>query len=475
VSFREYLSRFRDHWIVFVAIVAAVVGAVWLYSGAQTPEYSAQSTVLVSAQAGTTVQELQQGTNFTQGRVTTYKTLVETPLVLKKVIAELGLLMTPDELAEHIEATSPELTTLIEIAVTYSDAEVAAAIANSAANSLILTVDEVESPVLLADGTAGVDPAISPVRVAVVEGASVPEGPSAPDWRMNTLLALVMGIVLAVTVVALLSTINTRIRGVRDVRRITNAPILGRIAHGSRSDQLPIVNNSSGPRAESFRTLRTNIQSLAYSTSNSLAVTSSTSSELRTVTTVNLAIALTEAGARVLVVDANLRDPKVAELLDVHPAVGLTDVLLGQVPLEAAVARWEETDLSVLPAGRSVANPSELLGSARMVALIDDLESKFDFVLLDTPALLPVTDAAVVAKRVGSAILVATAGVTKRGQLAEAMESLEQANATVAGIVLMLPRRPSTVDNDATQYEFVPVDDSTIAAPRDVRATRQPG
>lgn len=463
MSFREFVSRILHHWALIALIIVGVVGAVWIYSAAQTAQYSARSTVLVSARAGTTVQELQQSNNFMQGRVTTYTTLVTTPLVLERVIAELGLETTPAELARNIEAISPQLTSLIEIAVTYPDPDLAAEIANSAAESLVVAVDEIEAPIVPGDAPVVDAAATSPVRVDVIEAASVPEEPSSPNWRLNTILAVAVGGVLAVTVVALLSTLGTRIRGARDVRQVTNAPILGRIAHGPRTQPLPVVGAPGSARAESYRVLRTNVQSLVDGSSVSIAVTSSAKLEMRTGTTLNLAIALTQAGAKVVVVDADLREPMVAHLLDLPSSVGLADVLAEDVAFENAVQRWKDTELSVVPAGRSVSNPSELLNSTRMTAFIEQLEREFDFVLVDTPAVLQVTDAAVVAKRVGATLVVCTAGRTRRSELAETVETLEQANARVTGIVLMLPRRPSRVDNDATHFESILGDDNVAS------------
>ena len=253
MSLREYVSRLTQHWVLLALIVASVVGAVWIYSAAQTPGYEARSTVLVSARSGTTVQELQQSNNFIQDRVTTYTALVTTPLVLERVIADLGLETTPGLLARNIEAVSLDLTSLIDIVVTYPDPDLAADIANSAAANLVVAVGEIEAPIVpedlpVVEGELPVEEvpvagsvATSPVRIDVVQGASVPEAPSSPSWTLNTVLGLAVGGILAVTVVALISTLGTRIRGARDVRRVTNAPILGRIAHGPRSQPLPVL------------------------------------------------------------------------------------------------------------------------------------------------------------------------------------------------------------------------------------------
>jgi capsular exopolysaccharide synthesis family protein len=197
------------------------------------------------------------------------------------------------------------------------------------------------------------------------------------------------------------------------------------------------------PRAESFRTLRTNLQFLnTEGTSRSFVVTSSVPSEGKSTTAANLAIALADAGGRVLVVDADLRRPKLAEYMGLEGAVGLTDVLIGRAELLDVIQPWGKGSLYVLPAGKIPPNPSELLGSPTMVNLIALFEKEFDYVLFDAPPLLPVTDAAILGKSVGGALVVVSAGHTHKNQLKGAVAALQNVDARIAGfIVTMLPTK----------------------------------
>jgi Mrp family chromosome partitioning ATPase len=147
-------------------------------------------------------------------------------------------------------------------------------------------------------------------------------------------------------------------------------------------------------------------------------VTSSLSGEGKTTTTANLAIALAETGARVAMIDGDLRLPRLADVLQ----------------------HWGSTQLFVLPAGRVPPNPSELLGSRAMLALLDQMSSQFDYILIDAPPLLPVTDAAVLSKLTSGAIVIAAAARTRRSELASALTSLEHVGSKTLGIVVtMLP------------------------------------
>jgi capsular exopolysaccharide synthesis family protein len=197
------------------------------------------------------------------------------------------------------------------------------------------------------------------------------------------------------------------------------------------------------PRAESFRTLRTNLQYLDVGRADrSFVITSSIESEGKSTTGANLAIALADTGARVLLVDADLRRPKIADYMGLEGAVGLTDVLIGRAELKDVIQPWGRNKLYVLPAGHVPPNPSELLGSARMVHYIAEFNTAFDVVIYDAPPLLPVTDAAILAKGVGGAIIIVAAGRTHKNQLKGAISALDNVGAPVSGLVLtMLPTK----------------------------------
>jgi capsular exopolysaccharide synthesis family protein len=165
--------------------------------------------------------------------------------------------------------------------------------------------------------------------------------------------------------------------------------------------------------------------------------------EGKSTTTANLALALADAGQTVILVDADLRKPKVAEYMNLDGGVGLTDVLIGRADLVDAVQQWGKNSLYVLPAGQIPPNPSELLGSKAMSSLLKELQTEFDWVIFDAPPLLPVTDAAVLSKHVAAVIVVASvAKSTTRHQLETAVQLLETVDVQVGGVVLtMVPTR----------------------------------
>lgn len=448
MELRDYIRVLRKGWILILALTLVGVAAAAGYSIIKTPEYQATSKVFVSTQGGDTVQDLQSGNTFTQQRVQTYSDLVSTPVVLLPVAAALRLNLTAEQLAKMVTASSPLNTTLIEITVTSTNAKQAADIANATGQSLTSVVEDLETPSQnnADDADAGgANAGTSPVKLTRVQEATVPQTPSSPNVPLNIALGLLVGLALGVGVAVLRETLDNRIRNEHDVELISEVPIVGGIAFDPKAATRPLIVQADprSPRAESFRTLRTNLQFLnTEGTSRSFVVTSSVPAEGKSTTAANLAIALADAGGRVLVVDADLRRPKLAEYMGLEGAVGLTDVLIGRAELLDVIQPWGKGSLYVLPAGKIPPNPSELLGSPTMVNLIALFEKEFDYVLFDAPPLLPVTDAAILGKSVGGALVVVSAGHTHKNQLKGAVAALQNVDARIAGfIVTMLPTR----------------------------------
>lgn len=437
MELRDYIRILRKGWVLIVLLTLATVAAASTYSILQTPKFSATAKVFVSTQSTGTTTELAQGNTFTVQRVKTYSDLVNTPIVLLPVIAELKLGINSDEIAKQITASAPLDTSIIDITVIDEDPVRAADIANAASASLTAVVEDIETP--------EAEDAISPVKLTRAQEATVPSVPVSPNVPLNIALGALVGLALGVGIAVLRETLETRIRNERDVEQVTQVPILGGIVFDPKAKDRPLIVHVDprSPRAESFRTLRTNLQFLDVGRTNrSFVITSSIESEGKSTTGANLAIALADAGSRVLLVDADLRRPKIAEYMGLEGAVGLTDVLIGRAELKDVIQPWGRGKLFVLPAGKIPPNPSELLGSARMTHFIGEFNREFDVVIFDAPPLLPVTDAAILAKNVGGAIIIVAAGRTHKNQLKGAVAALDNVGAPISGLVLtMLPTK----------------------------------
>lgn len=426
----DYLRILRRDWILLVSVSLAGLLIGGAASVLAQPIYTAETKLFVSLQNSGSVQELQQGNTFSQARVQSYVQTVGSPMVLQPAIDALGLKTTPAALASRVKASSEVNTVLITISVTDNSPVQAAAIAEATANSLVNVVDALEKPTT--NGT-------SPVRLSVITPAEAPIIPAAPNTRLNLMLGLAMGIAFGVGLAILRSSLDNRVRGEADLRKVTDAPLLGAISFDQDATRKPLLTQSApqSPRAESFRQMRTNLQFANISgAAKTVLVTSSLPGEGKSTTATNLAIALAQAGQSVCLIDGDLRRPMVNEYLGLDRGAGLTTALLGQADVNELLQPWGDDELYVLASGQIPPNPSELLGSTEMKHLINRLETVFDTVVIDAPPLLPVTDAAVLSQHVGGVVVVVGSQKLRTQDLQKSLQSLEMVGSPLLGVVL---------------------------------------
>ena len=279
------------------------------------------------------------------------------------------------------------------------------------------------------------------VRVTVVQPATVPTVPISPNKRLILVLATMIGLAIGFAIAVFREAMNKRIRSESDLRAVTDMPVVGKIPQKAKEERLLLVGDAArGLRAESFRQLRTNLQYIDISGEHrTFVITSALPGEGKSITAANLALTIADAGSSVCLVEADLRRPRISRMLDLESEIGLTSIIIGTVTAEDAAQRWGETGVDVIAAGHLPPNPSELLSSRAMIDLLDHLKGTYDFVILDTPPLLAVTDAAILARRCGGAIMVVSnrgRRTVTREQLVEAFENLESAGTKVLGVVL---------------------------------------
>jgi len=191
------------------------------------------------------------------------------------------------------------------------------------------------------------------------------------------------------------------------------------------------------PISEAYRTLRTNIQfSSLDKPLRSIAVTSSGPGEGKTTTTINLAITMAQSGSKVLLIDGDLRKPKIHKIFRINNAVGLTNILVNELDYKENVSSTYIEGLNILTAGVIPPNPSELLASNRMKQFLDKVKNDYDFVLIDTPPAAVVTDASILSTIVDGTLLVCASGEVAIEAATRAKGLLENVNANIIGVVL---------------------------------------
>lgn len=468
MDLQDYLRVLRKRWRLVVACVLIALGAAAAVTYQMKPSYSTTAQLYVSTRnSAGDIAGAYQGQLFSQAGVQSYTEIVSSPQVLDPVISSLGLQTTASQLAHRITASSPLNTVLIDVTVSDPSPAQAQAIANAAATQLARVIEQLETP---ASGGA------SPVKATVVQPATRPTAPVSPRKKLNLGLGLLVGLAIGIGGAVLRETVDRSVKTPDEMHELTDAPTVGLIGYDPEISRHPlaVISAPHSMVSESFRALRTNLQFLDVDQAPKLiAFTSSVPMEGKTTTVCNLAVALCQAGLTCLLVEADLRRPKVSEYMGLDSTVGLTTVLTGQVSLEDAVQRWGRDGLFVLPSGAVPPNPSELLGSRNMRNFLAQARATFDIVLLDTPPLLPVTDAAIVAKAGDGAILVAHAGATHREQVRRAAEALATVDAKLLGTVLTMV---STKGPDAYQYGYgygyTPTDHSN-AGPTTSRRSRR--
>jgi capsular exopolysaccharide synthesis family protein len=430
------LATARHHLALFLGCLAIGATGGGLYAFAQTPTYTASSTVLFSLERGTSVSELAEGTTFTQQLVPSYALIVTMPVVLDPVIDRLDLKTSATRLAQQIEVQFDQGSLIMEIAVVDTSPQRVTDIAEAIAEQLIQTV-----PVLSvrSGGQAQVNVTTMSRGVNNVTVARLP-------LPAGLGLGALVGLVVATGLVGLFEFVGSTplVRDRRTASRVASAPVLTVIPPDAeaRRRPVPVSTHPYLPQSEGYRLLLTNLQLMRSPGAPLVLVVCATArGDGSTSTAVNLAVAFCHTGQRVLLVDADLRDPNVATVLGIRDEDGLSTALVGAQSWRDLVQTWQtqiwgDRRLSVLAAGGVPDNASDLVGSPKMHQIVAEARRDFDVVVIDGPDLQTAADAAAVAAHTDGAVLVVDARSTRLRQLGEAVNRLRMAGGTVLGLAL---------------------------------------
>lgn len=484
---REYIATLRYRRWSILLTTALVVGSALFFSFRQTPIYESETRVLVRPSTPPV------GVAPTAVNLETERALVDSAAVASLVQEDLALQRSPAALLEALEVSVETNTEILTIRYADPDPLNAQRLAAGFAQAYIRfrreqaqeqfqaqagplqeQIGDVERRIVGIEGriddagpeaqstlSAERDSLIARLAVLqqqmeslrtlaatqgeggqVVQPANLPDAPSSPDYLRNGLLALAVGLVLGVGLAFLRDRLDDRLRGREDLETQIGAPVLAAIPRVApvgllRRERADLVSQAApgSEAAEAYRALRTNVQFLARTgTLRVLSVVSPAAGEGKTTTAANLAVSLALAGKRVVVVSCDLRKPRLHHCFSLPNQAGVTDVLSGE-PLMASIQRPSMDNVRVLASGPIPPNPAELLDSEEMDRLMETLRAFADFVILDTPPLLAVSDGLAVSIRSDGVLVVADAQTTTSGALARAREQLEQVGANVVGCI----------------------------------------
>jgi capsular exopolysaccharide synthesis family protein len=447
MDLRDYLQVMRRRWRIVACGFFVVLAVAAVMTIRTTPQYESQAQVFISTQ-DSSGENAYQGGMFSSQRVTSYASLVTSRDLANRVIDELGLDLTPAELAAKVTAQVVPETVLLTLTVRDSNPEFAQDLAQGYTEELSKLVDELETP------PGKREPVL---KATTVESADLPSSPVEPNAVRNLGLGAVLGLLVGIGLAALREILDTSVKTAEDVAAQAHTSVLAWIGHDPHTQSKPLVSDLGPhePRVEAYRVLRTNLQFIDVDAPNkAFVVTSALPGEGKTTTAVNVALTLAMAGSRVLLVDGDLRRPRLAGLLGLEGMIGLTSVIVGSVDLDTAI-QHHPSGLEVLTSGPVPPNPAELLQSQSTTDLIAGLRDRYDVVIFDAPPLLPVTDAALLSSATDGALIVVRHSHTSRDQLHGAYERLAQVGAQPLGVVLnRVPRKKGAGGYGAYGYGY---------------------
>lgn len=490
IDLRKYFFLLWEKaWLILLALILAGAAA-YFVSIRMTPVFEANTTVLIEVPSFNTTEV--SAITAAERLTRTYSEIMTNTNVLTQTIDRLGMSLRPSDLKEMV-TVQPQLNTqLIDVSVESTDPIAAAVIANTIVDvfsqeitqlqarryqtslvNLETQMTEVESQIfsfnnqLQASGneaerdrlesklaeyqgiyagllssyeTIRLSESQSMISVIMIEPALAPEEPTKPRVMMNTALAALVGMLLSAGGIFAADALDDRLKSPEDITDQLGLPVLGVVDTYSlkNGNQLIAATHPRSPITEEYRTLRTNVQFASVDRQlKSVLVTSAEPGEGKTTIATNLAIVFAQAGINTYMIDCDLRRPDLHTRFDLSNHIGLTTIFyrLGSQKIEAY---WQKpiNSLNVLTAGSLPPNPAEILGSKRMQELIEKVKENADMLVIDSPPVLAVTDAVVLAPQVDGVLIVVQPGKTKMKAARAMLSELRRANARILGVAI---------------------------------------
>ena len=489
LDFRQYLSLFWQ-WAWLFIIVAIVAGSVSYYvSSRMRPFYQSSTTMLVNEAPATQANDYTSVLMSKQLTSTYAQMMVKDP-ILSQVIKEVGIGNSINDLKDWIDVSVIRDTQLIQVTVTTTDPDFSAKIANAMVTvfaeqiqaiqigrfvqskaaletqlaetdkQITLYTDKVEKAtstdekerldakltqyrsiyanLLLSYEQIRLAEAQSVSSVVQVETATPDPNPVSPKTFLNTILAALAGFLLAVIVIVAREALDDTIKTPKDIIQKFQIPVLGVINRHPTNDKMPIsLSEPRSPTAEAYRALRTNLNYTSVDHPlKKILVTSAEPGEGKSTTISNLAVVLAQNGSRVIIADCDMRHPRINAYFNLPNRIGMSTLFSHQEVVKSVCQATSLPGLSVITTGPLPPNPSELMGSKTMQAILTLMEQNADIILIDTPPVLAVTDAAALAPSLDGVVLVVQPGKTRMTAFRQTLEQLSQVNARVLGVVL---------------------------------------
>lgn len=458
INLRVLLKLLRQNLpVVLVCSLVGMLGLLTL-SFLSTPKYTSTVTLFVSTPANALdLSSLSVGSSFAQQRVKSYADIIDSPITLKPVVEKLGLSLTPYKLASMVSADAPLDTVLIKVNVVTTDPILSANVANAVGQQFEITASQLEFG---ADQTG--------IKVTVVNDAIPSESPSSPRYLLNTMAGLILGFLMGICI----AVIRLYFSGVvKNTDHLLGLPLLAAVGFDVEAKSHPLINsiNKYSARAETFRQLRTNVIYLRRESRQNkrikgfiLVITSSLPGEGKTTAALNLGLTLVAAGKKVLYVEGDLRRPSAKNYfqdLKKLSDTGFSKLLQSNVTTPTSYLRMIKRDaksgLDLMFAGQVPQNAGELIIKDQISNFLNFAKKRYEYVIVDTPPLLPVSDSLSLAGYADAVILVVRAGETRIAQFQGVLNRIQNIGVQPLGCILnMIPEDARDYDDYGYRYEY---------------------
>jgi len=436
MTIEKILLLIRKRLLLILLLGVMCGTGVFLYTKFMYADYYQAYSVLIvnNTDSTTPVNSLTSSEyNLNIQLVNSYQVLCKTDRVLRQVIQELGLPYSTNILKKMIAVTSEDNTEIIRINVTNVDPAMTQQIANTLSKVFQKEVIEI----------------MKMDNVQIIDEAQLPTLPSGPDRISYAVKGLIFGVTAGVILSLLFAYFDQKVRTKEQMQDILGLPSLGAIPkmHDSKKpvkDTNPPKNASRGNQAkrskhikDSFSKLKVNIDfSCMDCDSRCIAVSSALPGEGKTLVATNLAVSMAAAGHRTLLLDADMRSPGIHSTLNMLNSTGLSDAVLLKMDWRKLVIPTTVPRLDVITAGQKPPNSARILESKLFQAMIREIKKEYEYIVIDTPPLLPISDAQIIAPQMDGVVLVIRQGKTKVESVIQASDILLLSNANLIGTVL---------------------------------------
>jgi len=415
---------YHKSWIIVLMTVILSISA-YLITTYKIPNlYASEATIFIGKESGALAEfnflDLQIGSQLIED----YKELIKTKTLREEVAKQVDPNIDIEILLKRIDVKTVEDSRFMIISAIDRDPYVATRLANTIAEVLIVKAEDI----------------IGAKNIQIVDIAVPNFEPVSPNIITITLIFSILGIMLGIITIVILILFDTKINSQSEIEELVNVPILGQLQSVKNStphDEMVMIYKKNTFDSELYKLIRTNLDFMSVDKKfKTIMVTSSQSSEGKSTTIANIAVAFAQIGRRVLLIDADLRKPRVNKLFNVSNAFGLVNQVVGKVDLSKVIKVSSVNNLYVLPSGPKPPNPNEILMSNQIELLIDKAASAFDIVLIDSPPLLSVADSLTLARCVDGIVIIAASKGTKKEDLVKSVRNIEKINKPIIGVIL---------------------------------------